>query len=199
MNIIKKESTITHPSFEKISNFLDSFETNEKLFRISTNDTLFVDSSYDPGVNHIVTIEKSTLFNFDNKELNGYFEDALNHIKSIYNIKILWLMTYPPKSHLFFHIDYEQNRHLLCFNENPRFFSYECGKNKMDSIVDINEKLINCNGDIDSFNQYYLNLDSNCKIDSLDKNTVYGFGDSIHNFVNDSNKLRINFVFELMD
>ena len=58
---------------------------------------------------------------------------------------------------------------------------------------------MNCNDDIDSFNQYYLNLDSSCKIESLDKNTVYTFGDSVHNFVNDSNKLRVNFVFELMD
>jgi hypothetical protein len=197
MDIIKKELTINHPSFEKISNFLDSFETDEKSFTTSTNDTLFVDPSYNSGNNHIITIEKSTLFNFNNKELNGYFEESLNYIKSIYNIKILWLMIYPPKSHLFFHIDHEQNRHLLSFNENPRFFSYEC--DKIEIIDEINEKLKNCNDDIDSFNQYYLNLDPNCKIESLDKNTVYTFGDSVHNFVNDSDKLRVNFVFELMD
>ena len=59
-------------------------------------------------------------------------------------------------------------------------------------------KLKNCNDDVDSFNQNYLNLDSSCKIESLDKNTVYTFGDSVHNFVNDSNKLRVNFVFELI-
>ena len=130
-------------------------------------------------------------------ELNSYFHDSLNYIKSIYNIKILWLMIYPPKSRFFFNIDYEQNRHLLSFNENPRFFSYEC--DKIGIIDEINEKLKNCNDDVDSFNQYYLNLDSSCKIESLDKNTVYTFGDSVHNFVNDSNKLRVNFVFELMD
>jgi hypothetical protein len=197
MNIIKKELIIDHPSFEKISDFFNSYELNEKKFPVSTNETLFVDPSVNSGNNHIVTIEKSTLFNFKNDELNSYFHDSLNYIKSIYNIKILWLMIYPPKSRLFFHIDYEQNRHLLSFNENPRFFSYEC--DKIGIIDEINEKLKNCNDDIDSFNQYYLNLDPNCKIESLDKNTVYTFGDSVHNFVNDSDKLRVNFVFELMD
>ena len=64
MNIIKKELTITHPSFEKISDFFDSYELNEKEFPVSTNETLFVDPSFNSGNNHIVTIEKSTLFNF---------------------------------------------------------------------------------------------------------------------------------------
>jgi hypothetical protein len=198
MEIIKKELTITHPSFDKIGEFFDLYKFDEKKFPRPTNEMLYYNQSYDPGHNHFVTVESSVLFNCENKELNENVKEAVEHIKSLYDIKILWIMTYPPKSYIFFHIDYGQNRHLISFNENPRFFSYECDKNKVSDIELLNNNFKRFNKDFDSFNRYFLDLNSSCKIESLDKNCVYTFGDSVHNFINDSDKLRVNFVFEIM-
>jgi hypothetical protein len=50
--------------------------------------------------------------------------------------------------------------------------------------------------DLDNFNEYFLSL-GNSKIINLEKNSVYTFGNTIHTFVNGSDKLRCAFVFEI--
>ena len=59
------------------------------------------------------------------------------------------------------------------------------------------EKMKENINNIDVFNEFFLNFSpEHNKIRILKTNEVYTFGKSMHNFFNDSDKLRVNFVFE---
>jgi hypothetical protein len=199
MEKIKKILEIKDENFFKITEFIDSFVFDETNFSVTTNDTIFCDESYPINKNHLVPIEKSTIFNFHSEELNQYFINAVNYLKSNFKLKVLWLMIYPPKTKIHFHIDRGDKRHVITFNENPRFFSYECDEKHGGKIDTLNNKLTELLTNIDEFNNFFVNFSEDCKISTLEKNCVYTFGDTVHNFINDSDKLRVNFVFELMN
>jgi hypothetical protein len=88
-------------------------------------------------------------------------------------------------------------------NRNERFFNYENnnlirnnGQTKCDFY---NEKLLEQKDNIDSFNEFFINDSELSSIHVLDTKSVYVFGNSLHTFVNASDKLRLALVFELMD
>ena len=111
-------------------------------------------------------------------------------------------MVYSPQSNLSFHWDHGKNRHIISLNYNERFFNYENnnivgdGQSKCNLY---NEKLLEQKDNIDSFNEFFTNDSELSNIHVLDTKSVYVFGDSLHTFVNASDKLRSALVFEVMD
>lgn len=112
-------------------------------------------------------------------------------------------MVYSPTSYLNFHWDHGKNRHIISLNRNDRFFNYENNHlirhNAQSKCNLYNEKLIELKDDIDSFNEFFIKDSDLSSIHILDTKSVYVFGNSLHTFVNGSNKLRLALVFEIMD
>ena len=201
MEKIEKILEINQPSFLNLKNFFESFDFNSHdLPKIINNEVIFYDG-ISPKENEVVVDIKNTIIgSLNNQFVIDNVVESVNYIKSIYNVKMIWLMTYPPKTWLNFHRDHGKNRHVVSFNHNDRFFSYEGYSNNMmigDCEMIINEKLKSLKENINEFNDYFLNYDESCRISNLDANCVYIFGNTIHNFINDSNQLRVNLVFEV--
>ena len=201
MEKIEKILEINQPSFLNLKNFFESFDFNSHdLPKIINNEVIFYDG-ISPKENEVVVDIKNTIIgSLNNQFVIDNVVESVNYIKSIYNVKMIWLMTYPPKTWLNFHRDHGKNRHVVSFNHNDRFFSYEGYSNNMmigDTEMIINEKLKSLKENINEFNDYFLNYDESCRISNLDANCVYIFGNTIHNFINDSNQLRVNLVFEV--
>lgn len=200
MEKIEKILEINQPSFVNLKNFFESFDFNSyNLPKIINNDFIFYDGVSPKGSEVVVDIKNTIIGSLNNQFVIDNVAESVNYIKSIYNVKMMWLMTYPPKTWLNFHRDHGKNRHVVTFNNNDRFFSYEGYSNNMmigDTEMIINEKLKSLKENINEFNDYFLNYDESCQISNLESNCVYIFGNTIHNFINDSNQLRVNLVFE---
>lgn len=200
MEKIEKILEINQPSFVNLKNFFESFDFNSyNLPKIINNDFIFYDGVSPKGSEVVVDIKNTIIGSLNNQFVIDNVVESVNYIKSIYNVKMMWLMTYPPKTWLNFHRDHGKNRHVVTFNNNDRFFSYEGYSNNMmigDTEMIINEKLKSLKENINEFNDYFLNYDESCQISNLESNCVYIFGNTIHNFINDSNQLRVNLVFE---
>ena len=201
MEKIEKILEINYPSFFNLKNFFESFDFNSHdLPKHKNNEFIFYDGISPKGNNVLVDIENTIIGLLKNQYVIDNMIESINYIRTIYNVKMMWLMTYPPKTRLNFHRDSNKNRHLVSFNDNERFFSYEAYSEDImlgDNEMIINEKLIELKGDIDSFNQYFLQYDKSCRVSNLESNSVYVFGNTMHNFINDSDKLRVNLVFEV--
>ena len=144
----------------------------------------------------LIEIKCTTIgYLFKNNEVNEKFINIIDEIKRKFNPKIIWLMFYPPKSSIVFHQDKNKNRHILTLNYNERFFSYECGFSVL--IEKINNILIEFKNDINKFNDFFLNYHETCEILNLDSYSIYTFENSNHSFINDSDKIRVNLVFEV--
>jgi len=201
MERIEKILKINHPSFVELKNFFESFNFyDSNLPNLINNEFIYYDGVSPKGGEIIVDIKNTIIGYLNNEILIENITESVNHIKDIYDVKMMWLMTYPPKTWLNFHRDHGKNRHVVSFNENKRFFSYEGYSDNMmvgDCEMVINEKLKSLKDNIDEFNDYFLNYDESCRISNLDSNCVYIFGNTIHNFINDSNQMRVNLVFEV--
>jgi hypothetical protein len=208
MKEIKKIMEIEHESLDYISNFFDNFDYYNPNLDICSlgkirNDLIYYNENVSLRNNYYCPIEKSIITQFKDKKLTGELTKFVDHLKTIYNLKYLWLMVYSPTSFLNFHWDHNKNRHIISLNHNERFFNYEnnnairrVGSLKCDLY---NEKLLEQKDNIDSFNEFFINDSKLSSIHVLDTKSVYVFGDSLHTFVNASDKLRSALVFEIMD
>ena len=208
MNEIKKITDIEHESLDYMSNFFDDFDyynSNIDICKIGEirNDLIYYNENASLRTYYHYPIEKSIITQFKDKKLTGELTKFVDHLKTIYNIKYLWLMIYSPTSFLKFHWDNGKNRHIISLNHNKRFFNYEnndlirkVGQSKCDLY---NEKLLEQKDNIDSFNEFFINDSELSSIHVLDTKSVYVFGNSLHTFVNASDKLRSALVFEIMD
>jgi hypothetical protein len=205
---IKKVKSLGYECVNNITNFLDSYIWNSNVFSAANNETIYINENRNPDHNLLLSLEKSEIFKFGNSELLDNLNDVVDLIKNEFNPSIIWLMTYPPNTRLNFHVDDSQNRHIVTFNENNRFFNYEYIRKQIrlshfvyenESYNDMenkfNDHLKNENFNLDTFNKNFLEM-GNTQIISLEKNSVYSFGNSLHNFINGSNKLRMILVFE---
>jgi hypothetical protein len=208
MNEIKKIMEIEHKSLDYISNFLDVFDyydTEKNICSVGKirNDLIYYNENASLRNNYYCPIEKSIIVNFKDKKLTEELNTFVDYLKTIYNIKYLWLMVYSPTSYLNFHWDHGKNRHIISLNHNERFFNYENSihlSHGVQNLCDLyNEKLEEKKDDIDSFNEFFLNESDMSTIHILDTKSVYVFGNSLHTFVNGSNKIRSALVFEIMD
>lgn len=205
---IKKIKSLNQECVSKITNFLESYTWDSSIFKEANNDAIYINENRKPDGNILRGLEKSEIFKFGNPELLINLNDVVDLIKNEFNPSIIWLMTYPPNTRLNFHVDDSQNRHIVTFNENNRFFNYEYIRKQIrlshfvyenESYNDMenkfNDRLKNENFNLDTFNKDFLEI-GNTQIISLEKNSVYSFGNSLHNFINGSDKLRMILVFE---
>lgn len=201
MERIEKLLEINHPSFIELKKFFESLDFKSSgLPRNISNDFIYYDGISPKNQEVVKDIEDTPIMYLNNQSIINHIKDSIEYIKTIYNIKMIWLMTYPPNTFLNFHKDYGKNRHVISFNHNERFFSYEGSSETMldlDTETIMNKKIKLLRDDIDEFNDYFLKYDESCIISNLDTNSVYTFGNTLHTFVNDSDQLRVNLVFEV--
>ena len=201
MEKIEKILEINHSSFNILKDFFESFDFySHELPKGIGNDFVYYDEVSPKGNEVLRDIERTSIGLLNNQIVNDSLKESIEYLKSIYKIKMMWLMTYPPKTFLNFHKDHGKNRHVVSFNHNERFFSYECYPDVMkirNTENIINQQLAEQKDNIDNFNGYFLQYDESCRISNLDTNCVYVFGNTIHNFINDSNQIRVNLVFEV--
>jgi hypothetical protein len=200
MEKIEKILDIDYESARFIKNFLDEYDYNE-LDNIGKNcELVSLNEQYKNPEDYLNDIDKTSFSFFKGGQLLEPLKDVIKKLNETFNIKKLWVMSYPPNDRLNFHIDPNQNRHILTFNNNDRFFSYEhFSMSGSEKIIFYNKKLVEFNDDIDSFNKFFIEDDINNKISSLEPLSIYTFGNTIHTFYNGSNKLRINLVFEIIE
>lgn len=208
MNEIKKIREIEHESLDYISHFLDNFDysnSTQYVCKIGDirNDLIYYNKNVSLAGNILTPIKGSIITSFNDKKLTEEFTKLVDYLKTIYELKYLWVMVYAPESNLNFHWDHGKNRHVISLNHNDMFFNYENNeqlKHNSSSKHDLyNEKLKEYGSDIDSFNEFFTNDSQVSSIHVLDTKSVYVFGNSLHTFVNASNKLRVALVFEIMN
>lgn len=205
---IKKIKSLDDKCVSNITDFLDSYTWDSKLFSVANNDTIYINKNRKPDGNILRSLDETEMYKFGNSELLNNLVKTIEVIKRDFNPSIIWLMTYPPNTRLNFHIDDSQDRHLVTFNQNDRFFNYEYIRKQIrlshfvyenesysDKEQELNNVLKNNNFNVDMFNQDFIKI-GNTQIINLDKNSIYSFGNSLHNFINGSNKLRMVLVFE---
>lgn len=208
MNEIKKIMEIEHESLDYISNFFDNFDFYNSNKNICSegnirNDFIYYNKNVPLDGNYYVTIDKSIINSFEDKNLSSEIHNFVDYLKTLYNLKYLWIMIYSPKSKLDFHWDQGKNRHVISLNHDQRFFNYENnvrnGTTNPNKIDLYNSKLRLLKNNIDEFNEFFIEDSNLSTIHVLDTKSVYVFGNSLHTFVNDSNKIRAALVFEIMD
>jgi hypothetical protein len=206
---IKKIKSLDDKCVGNITDFLDSYTWDPKLFNVANNDTIYINENRKPdGINILRSLDETEMYKFGNSELLDNLVRTIEVIKRDFNPSIIWLMTYPPNTRLNFHVDDSQDRHLVTFNQNDRFFNYEYIRKQIrlshfvyenesysDKEQELNNVLKDNNFNVDMFNQDFIKI-GNTQIINLDKNSIYSFGNSLHNFINGSNKLRMVLVFE---
>jgi len=200
MEKIEKILDINYESAKFIKNFLDEYDYNE-LDNIGKKcELVSLNEQYKNPEDYLNDIDKTAFSFFKGGVLLDPLKDIISKLKETFNIKKLWVMSYPPKERLDFHIDPNRNRHIVTFNNNDRFFSYEHSSIQItEKAIFYNKKLVEFNDDIDSFNKFFIEDNTNCKISSLEPLSIYTFGNTLHTFYNGSNKLRINLVFEVVE
>jgi hypothetical protein len=198
---IKKVADIAHPSLDTLKEYFENlnYDWNSTITPRIINCALYKKEN---SPNHqkevVINLNKTIFSHYFTKNICDKIHEFVDYLKSIYNIDIIWFMVYPPKTHLSFHIDTYSNRHVISIFDNERFFSYESTDN-VDFDLYTNKMKENIDS-IEAFNEFYLerNPEHN-KIRTLNANEVYTFGNSMHNFFNDSDKLRVCFVFEIQE
>ncbi len=202
MDKIKKELEITHPSFEYIREHFKKNKPNLDYFNVTSNEFIYHNFDYPRGQNYLIKIDDSKIKYFGDKLLVQKLKECIEHLNTIFQLKFVWLMVYPPKSFLNFHRDYGKNRHVVSFCENDRFFNYETSDNKFlenNREKELNDKFRESIDNIDDFNEYYKNLHESCFITTLESNCIYTFGNTLHTFFNGSDTVRVNLVFEIVE
>lgn len=180
---------------EVITKFFNNHEYDSTILPIRTFETIACFGENDKDVPFIKTPEECSLKIFNEPSLIDDLNDVIRHLKGLYDIHYIWAVMYPPNDGLKFHAD-DYQRYILTFNSNNRFFNYEIDINVGTSVM---IKKYNRNLDntpIDEFNTNFINQTGN-KIESLDELSIYGFGNSIHNFRNASDKVRFILVFDI--
>ncbi len=178
-----------------IRDFFNNHNYDSNILPKRTFETITCLGENDKNNNFIMNPENCSLSKFNNPSLIKDLHDVIQNIKELYNVHYIWAVMYPPNDGLRFHTD-DYQRFVLTFNSDKRFFNYEVAPNLTTSITEkkYNKKLEST--PIDDFNEFFLSQVGN-KIESLDELSIYSFGSSIHNFRNESNKVRFILVFDI--
>lgn len=207
MSDIIKIKKLEETCIDNVVVFLDSYAWEPQIFPVANNDTVYINENRPPDNNILKDLKDCEISKFNNPQLMGDMGCAIELIKNNFNPSIIWLMTYPPNSKIYFHVDSSKNRHILSLNENEKFFNYEYfysdkkiiqeNENYVNVASKLNTQLDEDNLNLELFNENFLKL-KNTRIIKLEKKTVYSFGDTLHTFVNGSDKLRMILVFEIL-
>jgi len=160
------------------------------------------------NINHIIYNENSdskyahnlsTTDEIINHQIKDDLINFISNLKKIFNLNILFYFEYTQKGEVNFHVDNGLNRHILPLNDDDKFYNYECLIEKnVNEKRDIYHNMRNNYPEkFDEFNEFFLNDSELNSIHNLKSGSVYTIGDSLHAFINNSNKIRVNLVFEV--
>lgn len=196
LNPIRIIEEINHESFEYFSNLIKNRKDINSRFKSMQNIT--IQSTTDKNA---LDFKKTMIKVFEDDKLIIEFSKILDYLNGKYEISDMWFMCYIPKSHLRgFHSDGNKNRHGIAFNENPKFYSYESNLHKNLNLNndDLSKNFLENIDDIEKFNEYFLTQDE-CYIHNFKKNVLYSFGQTHHTFYNNSDEIRWNLIFDIIE
>ena len=198
---IEKISEINHPNLEIMRNYFENYKNSKKDFPGAMVFTVYKKKGFEKYDYNI----EDDLYNGHlkmkvDKEIIDKIYEFSDFLKQIYDIDILWLRFYNPKSYIEFHVDETSNKHCITLCGDEKFYNYESKQISSSNNILYTKKLNEFSTEIEKFNQFFLEHNpENNRIINFEPNNVYCFNFSLHSFYNDSEKLRVNFIFEKGD
>jgi len=197
MEGLKKIMDIKDVYLTKLINYYNSEDFKIKDFKNNSNFIIYKNGRIDNSKYHNATNPKNLV------EISHTIKDDflkfVSNLNEIFDIDILFYLIYVPKGEINFHVDYGSNRHILPLNDDNKFYNYEClldqNLHEKGEIYDKMRKDFPEN--LDEFNEFFLNDCELNSIHNLKSGSVYTIGDSLHTFINGSNKNRAALVFEV--
>jgi len=178
----------------KVINYYNSKYFKSKHFL--NHNTNYIIYSKDPNFKKTHSLDSI-------RQISHQVRDDLNNfidnLKKLLDINIIFYLEYTPKGEVSFHIDRGLNRCILPLNDDNKFYNYECLlEQKLHEKGEIYNKMRKDFPEkIDEFNEFFLNDSELNSIHNLKSGSVYSIGNSLHTFINASNKVRVNLVFEV--
>ena len=149
---IEKFAPIEHPSLTLLKEYFENLEIDLANQPKVSNFTVYIkDGETTLGKNLLEDLKKTFLSHFLPQEIFDSIYEAIDYIKSQYDVRIMWLMFYQPKTNLAFHIDSDYNRYAISIFDNERFFNYECTQLNYDNVQMYSEEM---NKHIDNIDTY---------------------------------------------
>jgi len=197
MEGLKEIMNIKDVYLTKLINYYNSEDFKIKDFKNNSNFIIYKNGRIDNSKYHNATNPKNLV------EISHTIKDDflkfVSNLNEIFDIDILFYLIYVPKGEINFHVDYGSNRHILPLNDDNKFYNYECllDQNLHEKGEIYNKMRKDFPENLDEFNEFFLNDCELNSIHNLKSGSVYTIGDSLHTFINGSNKNRVALVFEV--
>jgi hypothetical protein len=188
----------------KVINYYNSEYFKSKHFL--NHNTNYIIYSKDPNFKKTHSLDSIRQIRYQVRDdLNNF----IDNLKKLLDINRIFYLEYIPKGEVSFHIDRGLNRYILPLNDDNKFYNYECLLeeklhekseiyNKLHEKSEIYNKMRKDFPEkIDEFNEFFLNDSELNSVHNLKSGSVYSIGNSLHTFINNSNKVRVNLVFEV--
>jgi len=197
MEGLKEIMNIKDVYLTKLINYYNSEDFKIKDFKNNSNFIIYKNGRIDNSKYHDATNPKNLV------EISHTIKDDflkfVSNLNEIFDIDILFYLIYVPKGEINFHVDNGSNRHILPLNDDNKFYNYECllDQNLHEKGEIYNKMRKDFPENLDEFNEFFLNDCELNSIHNLKSGSVYTIGNSLHTFINGSNKNRVALVFEV--
>ena len=194
MEGLKKITEIDDVYLTKVIDYYNSEDFQSK--HLLNHNVNYIIYNKDPNFKKVYSLDSIREINYQVKDDLTNFIDNL---KKLFNIHILFYLGYAQKGEVNFHVDRGLNRFILPLNDDDKFYNYEClVEQKLHEKGEIYNKMRRDFPEkIDEFNEFFLNDSELNSVHNLKSGSVYSIGNSLHTFINNSNKVRVNLVFEV--
>lgn len=194
MEGLKKITEIDDVYLTKLIDYYNSEDFQSKHFL--NRNVNYIIYNADPNFKRVWSLNSINEISYQVKDDLTNFIDNL---KKLFNIRILFYLEYMQKGEVNFHVDMGLNRFILPLNDDDKFYNYECLlEQKLYEKEGIYNKMRKDFPEkIDEFNEFFLNDSELNFVHNLKSGSVYSIGNSLHTFINASNKVRVNLVFEV--
>ena len=194
MEGLTKITEINDVYLTKVTDYYNSEDFQSKHFL--NHNVNYIIYNKDPNFKKVYSLESIPEISYKVKDDLTNFIDNL---KKLFNIHILFYLEYTQRGEINFHIDRGLNRYILPLNDDIKFYNYECLlEQKLHEKGEIYNKMRkDFPENFDEFNEFFLKDSELNSIHNLKSGSVYSIGNSLHTFINASNKVRVNLVFEV--
>ena len=194
MEGLKKITEIDDVYLTKVIDYYNSEDFQSK--HLLNHNFNYIIYNKDPNFKKVYSLDSIREINYQVKDDLTNFIDNL---KKLLDINRIFYLEYTPKGEVSFHIDRGLNRYILPLNDDDKFYNYECllGQKLHEKGEIYNKMRKDFPKKIDEFNEFFLNDSELNSIHNLKSGSVYSIGNSLHTFINNSNKVRVNLVFEV--
>jgi hypothetical protein len=179
---------------KKVINYYNSEDFKSKHFL--NHNINYIIYNRDPNFKRAYTLDTIREISYQVKD---DLDNFIDNLKKLFNINIIFYLEYTQKGEVKFHGDGGLNRHVLPLNDDDKFYNYECllDQNLHEKGEIYNKMRKDFPENLDEFNEFFLNDCELNSIHNLKSGSVYTIGDSLNTFINNSNKIRVNLVFEV--